>query len=185
MRKLFLTLCLYGWLITPAQAESGKATQSFETCSMITSEYVTVLQLVNQGFTEEELLSSLPGLTDGGAKRVRALVEASRKNGIAETFSAVNAEYARCSQRVYNKRGKPAPVSREGHFYFCAGENKLRYEILIAASLDAPEKDVVAQVPEQRRRIAQAIFELYQEEGLVAGFDAIGDELKYCLNGQS
>lgn len=152
---------------------------------MITSEYVTVLQLLNQGFTEKQLLASLPGLTDSGAKRVEALVQAAREKGLAETFSAVNAEYGRCSQRVYDKRGAPDPVSREGHFYFCAGENKLRYEILMAASLDAPEDEVLAQVPRQRQRIAQAIFDLHRKEGLVSALDAIGDELKYCLNGQS
>lgn len=176
-------------LPAPSLADSSQskseAGQSFETCGMITSEYVTVLQLLNKGFTEDQLLASLPGLTDRGAKRVEALVQAAREKGLAETFSAVNAEYGRCSQRVYDNHGTPDPVSREGHFYFCAGENKLRYEVLMAASLDAPEDEVLAQVPRQRQRIAQAIFDLHRKEGLVAALNAIGDELKYCLNGQS
>ncbi|WP_169334074.1 hypothetical protein [Marinobacter nanhaiticus] len=173
--------------VSPAESSPLKTgtKQSFETCGLITSEYVTVLQLLKQGFTEKQLLASLPGLTDSGAERVEALVDAVNKKGLTETFSAVNSEYARCSQGVYDLRGAPDPVSREGHFYFCAGENKLRYEILMAASLQAPEDEVLTQVPRQRQRIVQAIFDLYRDDGLPAAFDAIGDELKYCLNGES
>lgn len=168
----------------PATPENGAA-QSFETCSMISSEYITVLQLLNQGFSGEQLSGSLPGLDDDGAARVQTLAAAAHRDGLADTFSAVNSEYARCSRHVYQQRGKPDPASREGHFYFCAGENKLRYEILIAATLDARIDAVLPQIPASREPIARAIFNLQQTKGTLAAFDAIGDELKYCLNGKS
>ncbi|MGP4842556.1 hypothetical protein ACTXGQ_00355 [Marinobacter sp. 1Y8] len=173
-------------LIPAAAAADTASEQSFETCSMITSEYVTVLQLVAKGFTKPQLTKSLPGLSPAAEKRVTTLFDAATasESALIDTFSAVNAEYAKCSKRVYDRVGRPAPTSRESHFYFCAGENKLRYEILISATLDAPVSKVLPQLPGSREPIARAIYSLYYSDGPAAAFDAIGDELKYCLNGQ-
>ncbi|TBW59060.1 hypothetical protein EZI54_01740 [Marinobacter halodurans] len=182
VRQFAFAACL---LFSISAQADPRGEQSFETCSMVTSEYITVLQLINRGFSGEQLTRNLPGLDRQGAKRVRLLEAAAREDGLVDTFSAVNAEFARCSQRVYQRGGKPKPDSREGHFYFCAGENKLRYEILVAATLDADINDVLAQVPTGRHRIARAIFRLQANKGTLAAFDAIGDELKYCLNGTS
>ncbi|WP_148862975.1 hypothetical protein [Marinobacter fonticola] len=170
---------------SPCFADGRAAKQSFETCSMITSEYITVLQLVHQGFTGEQLLNALPGLSEGGATRVRELAKVADQDGLVDTFSSVNAEYARCSKQVFEQTGAPDPATREGHFYFCAGENKLRHEILLAATLEASKNEVLTQIPASRHRMARAIFELQDNQGTLAAFDAIGDELKYCLNGQS
>ncbi|MGQ7275160.1 hypothetical protein [Marinobacter sp. V034] len=173
--------------LTPALAAADTTSeQSFETCSMITSEYVTVLQLVAKGFSKSQLTESLPGLSPAAEKRVTTLFDAATasKSALVDTFSAVNAEYAKCSKRVYDRSGRPPPASRESHFYFCAGENKLRYEVLISATLDAPISKVLPQLPATREPIARAIYDLYHSDGVTAAFDAIGDELKYCLNGQ-
>ncbi|WP_203140825.1 hypothetical protein [Marinobacter mangrovi] len=186
MRCTVPLLALTAILLLPEAAlASPRGAQSFETCSMVTSEYITVLQLIRQGFTGQQLTDNLPGLDKPGAERVRLLEKAVKDEGLEETFSAVNAEFARCSKRVYQRRGKPEPDSREGHFYFCAGENKLRYEILMAAILDADIDAVLGQVPASRERITRAIFKLQANQGPLAAFDAIGDELKYCLNGTS
>lgn len=165
--------------------QAAKAEQSFETCGMITSEYITVLQLIKKEFTGKQLEQSLPALSKKGSRRVDELSEAVKKNGLVETFSAVNSEYARCSKTVYKREGKPESSSRENHFYFCAGENKLRYEFLVAATLDADIKEVIRQIPASRKQMVHAIYDLQDDEGTEATFDAIGDELKYCLNGTS
>ncbi|PAV26267.1 hypothetical protein CF392_06605 [Tamilnaduibacter salinus] len=59
----------------------------------------------------------------------------------------------------------------------------MRYQVLVAATLDANRQNVLRQLPDSRHRIAGAIFDLQQSEGTLAAFDAIGDELKYCING--
>lgn len=182
-----ILFCMLLAAITPVSATANTASeQSFETCSMITSEYVTVLQLIGEGFTEAQLTESLPGLSPAAERRVKTIFSAATKteDGLIDTFSAVNAEYAKCSKRVYDRTGRPALTSRESYFYFCAGENKLRYEILISATLDASISEVLPQIPDARERIARAIYDLYHSEGALAAFDAIGDELKFCLNGQ-
>lgn len=157
--------------------------QSFETCSLITAEYVTTLQLIDKGMNADQLVQTLPGLTQPGEKRVRTLFQAVEDEGLVATYSSVNSQYARCSRRVYQQHGAPEPSSREGHFYFCAGENKLRYQVLVAATLDANRRSVLKQLPDSRHRIAGAIFDLQKSDGTLAAFDALGDELKYCING--
>lgn len=156
--------------------------QSFESCSLITSEYVTVLQLMHRGFDLEALQATLPGLSEAAGIRIQTLYHNAQNDGLPETFSAVNSEYARCAKTVYDSSGTPSRASREGHFYFCAGENKVRYEILMAATIGARPGEVSPQLAVQHQPTAQALFSLYRNQGALTVFDILADELKFCIN---
>lgn len=83
---------------------------------------------------------------------------------------------------MFDRAGKPGRATREGHFYFCAGENKVRYEALMAAMVGAREAPVVEQLADRHKPVATAIFRLYRSNDVMAVFDTLSDELKYCIN---
>ncbi len=157
--------------------------QSYESCSMIASEYLTIVQLHEKGFTRAQLKKNLPDITPQGKKDVDALYKLIAQNGLTSTYSDINARYARCAKAVYKLRGKPAPGAREYRYYYCAGENKLRYQILIAAYLGGTRKEVLPQVPESRRKVANALFDAVKKHGVNDTFSNLATELKHCLNG--
>lgn len=168
----------------PSSADDATtASHSFESCSLITSEYVTVLQLASRGLSGEVLKDTLPGLSDKAEERLDALLQMARTDGFVDTYSTVNSEYARCAARVFKANGMPRQGSRESHFHFCAGENKVRYEVLLAALVGAPQEKVLGQLHSRHREASAAIYELYQAEGELAVFDSLGTELKHCLKG--
>lgn len=156
--------------------------QSYESCSQITSEYVTVLQLAARGLSGEVLKTTLPGLSEKAGRRIDALLQMVEADGLTDTYSTVNSEYARCAAGVFKAHGLPEQMSREAHFHFCAGENKVRYEVLLAAMLGAQEDKVVSQLRPQHHQAGSAIFRLYESQGALAVFDSLGTELKSCLS---
>lgn len=178
-----VALTLASTLASPAPAETPGAEQSFESCSLITSEYVTVLQLASRGLSGEVLKNTLPGLSEEAEQRINALLQMADTEGLAETYATVNSEYARCAAGVFKENGLPERPSREAHFHFCAGENKVRYEVLLAALIGAPEEKVLSQLRPQHRQAGATIYRLHRSQGDLAVFDSLGTELKYCLNG--
>lgn len=167
---------------TTAGATPQASRQSYETCSLITSEYLTVVQLLSRGFAPDTLKQALPDISAKAQQRVQALSEMVNNEGLTATYSRINSEYAHCAKMVYQEHGVPAPGSRENHFHFCAGENKVRYEILLAAMLDAAEVDVRPQLAPQHQPVVAALYELYKKEGADGAFDNLASELKYCIN---
>lgn len=181
LRQIFWLLMIAGALCShPSQAESTK--QSFESCSMITSEYLTTLQLMSRGFEREALINNLPGITEDARQRVNSLFTTVETEGLVETYSRINSEYARCARTVYDSRGTPVTGTREAHFHFCAGENKVRYEILLAAVIGADQAEVAEQLAAQHQPAVPALYDLYQSEGALQVFDELASELKRCLN---
>ncbi|MCH8497231.1 MAG: hypothetical protein LAT63_02020 [Marinobacter sp.] len=182
------TLPALAWLLLTAiasvQAHAGtpQPRQSFETCSLITSEYITVLQLLYRGFSGDALEQSLPGLSDAGRTRLQGLVQTVSEEGLLATYSTVNSEYARCGSRVYRQSGMPRPHSREAAFHYCAGENKVRYEILLALMVGGQVEEISNQLLPHYAQIVVALDELYRNQGALAAFDALASELKFCLN---
>lgn len=163
-------------------AAEEKPLQSFETCSLISSEYLTVLQLASRGFDREALKTTLPGISDQARERVDALFEMIRNEGLAETYSRINSEYARCAKEVYQRTGMPPEGTREAHFHFCAGENKVRYEVAMAAFVDAPPKQVRQQLHPRHQPVVKVIYEMHESEGVTAVLDNLASELKRCIN---
>lgn len=182
LRHLGLLLLL-GPFPLPAMAETPPvAGASYEACSMIASQYLTTVQLFQQGLEPEILKQTLPGLTDEGARRIDALHEQVQRAGLVETYSAINSRYARCAQEVHEERGQPERHERQHHFYVCAGENKIRYEILLAAWAGGDREEVLQQLHPQHQVAANTIYDLYQEQGKEAVFNQLATELKQCLS---
>jgi hypothetical protein len=182
MTKWTYTFLLAALLGANTGHASEEALQSFETCSLITSEYLTVLQLASRGFEREALKDNLPGISDRARSRVDALYKMIRQDGLTETYSTIHSEYARCARKVYQRTGLPPKGTREAHFHFCAGENKVRYEIAMAAFVSAPLKDVRRQLHPQHQQVVETIYRMHEEEGVTAVLDSLASELKHCIN---
>ncbi|MDO3722014.1 hypothetical protein QVZ43_09790 [Marinobacter sp. chi1] len=165
----------------PSLAGEAFASQSYESCSLVTSEYLTVLQLADRGLDLQTLSTSLLDLSDPGAQRLEAILALANREGIVEAHSAVHSEYARCARGVYEYRGIPAAGSREHHFHQCAGENKSRYEIGLAATLQANPANVAAQLSPEHKDAVTKIFDTFESQGAGVLFDALASELKRCL----
>ncbi|SFM24413.1 hypothetical protein [Marinobacter zhejiangensis] len=164
-------------------AELPAGRQSFESCTLITSEYLTAIQLLGRGFTTDILLQTLPDLSPESAERVKALGELIERNGLEQTYAQINAEYVNCATSVYQEHGLPRQGSREAHFHFCAGENKVRFEILQAAILEAPQAEVRRQLAPLHQPVVETLYELKASEGITAVYDGLASELKRCVNG--
>lgn len=179
--KLLLILTLLPTIASTANGDQPEGQQSYESCGLITGEYLTVLQLVSRGFTPENLKQSLPDISDKAQARVDSLVSMARRDGLIDSYSTVNAEYASCAKKVFDARGLPSVGSREAHFHRCAGENKVGYEIAIAALVGAPKADVVKQLDPRHKPIAESIFQDLESRGSLGMFDSLSTNLKRCL----
>lgn len=177
-----VALCLLLALPGPALSDDNQAHHSYESCSLITSEYLTVLQLASRGLQGDTLKETLPGISKEAARRVDALLAMAREDGLIDTYSIINSEYAKCARDVFREMGVPPEGSREAHFYHCAGENKVRYEIALATLVGASMAEVIPQLRARHQPVARAIYELHHAEGELAVFDSLATELKHCLN---
>lgn len=178
-----VSLCLYLSFVGNAQAANSFSGQSFESCSLITSEYLTILQLSGRGLDAKMLSETLPNISVEASNRVNALTRLVQKQGLAETYSTIYSEYAACAKAVYDERGIPDTGTRENHFYYCAGENKIRYQVSMAAIIGADQDPVAGQLPAGYRNVVQAIFALQKSDGDTVLFDNLATELKHCING--
>lgn len=154
---------------------------SYEACSMIASQYLTTIQLLQKGFAPEVLKKTLPGLTDKGAQRIDSLQSQIERTSVTDTYSGVNARYARCASRVHEQRGQPGPGTRQHHFYVCAGENKVRYEILLAALAGGQPEEIREQLAPPHQKAATRIFRRLKETDVETVFNELASELKRCL----
>ncbi len=179
MPMMAVSLAVSLW---PEQAEAGDRAHSFETCSLIAAEYLTVLQLASRGLNEATLKASLPDISAGARLRVDSLLALSREEGLVDTHSRVHSEYGACARRVFTKVGMPEAGTRDSAFHFCAGENRVRYEITLAAVLEAPVEDVKRSLEPQHHAVASAIYRIFESEGPLVTFDHLAGELKHCLN---
>lgn len=182
MTKLLLALSAVHAGITHANENPPSGNQSYESCGLITGEYVTVLQLISRGITPENLKQSLPDISEKARGRVDTLATMARRDGLIDTYSTINSEYAGCSRKVFKANGMPRQGSREAHFHRCAGENKVGYEIAISALIGASEQEVAGQLDPQHRALVRSTFSDFQSEGGLGMFDGLATELKRCLS---
>ena len=178
------TLTLLAATSSPAaQASDGRsAGTTYEACGLVAGQYLTTIQLLQQGFDAAVLKETLPGLTGKGARRIRAIEDQISEDGLIDTYSSVNARYARCASRVNDNQGKPEPKTREQHFYICAGENKVQYEIMLAALAGGHLEEVKPQLAKAHRGMAEKIYRRLGETNVATVFREMASELKACLN---
>ena len=175
----FTLLTLFSW---PSFSADTNAKHSYQSCTIITTELVTTAQLYNRGIPLDELIESLPNLSPQGEKKVRSTYELIQQSDLLSTYSAINSDYAKCAKQAHENQGKPPYGTREYGYYYCAGENKLRYEIILAIFLKQSRENVIPQIPKSRRNIALHYFDLAEKEGLEAVFDLMASSLKRCVN---
>ncbi|MCP5161743.1 MAG: hypothetical protein H7A00_08740 [Hahellaceae bacterium] len=167
---------------TFASTTQTKAELSFQSCSAVANELLTVIQLYQNHFALEELLKSLPEITPKGQTRVRDLYTKLENEGVVSVYSKVNSAYSQCAKQAYKKNGIPAADTMENGYYFCAGENKVRYEIVLAIYLNAPEEKVIPQLQEQHQNIGRHYYQLARQSGIESVFNELASSHKSCTN---
>lgn len=175
----FTLLMLLSW---PLLSAGNDTKHSYQSCTIITTELLTTAQFYNRGVSLKELVESLPNLTPQGKDKVTSTYELIQQTDLLSTYSAINSDYAKCAKQVYADKGKPSQGTQEFGYYYCAGENKLRYEIILAIFLKQSREEVLPQIPQSRRGIASHYFDLAEEQGLEAVFDLMASSLKHCIN---
>ncbi len=183
MRKRAPELCIYGLALILGFAGITPvfASQNFQSCSVIASELLTAAQLHYKGFKLTELYESLPGLTAKGKERLTETFQSIEQHGLVSAFSAINSRYARCAKQVFQITGKPSATSSESLFYFCSGENKLRYEFIVAFAGNVDVEQLAKKTPSARRQLVYYMWDIYSKNGLESVFDFSATELKRCI----
>ena len=162
--------------------ENESPSHDFISCSIISSEHLTTLQLYQRGVPLKTALESLPGISREAKKRVTYIYELATNIGILNAYADINTNYARCANLVFKKIGKPF-IDEPGYgYYFCAGENKRRYEILLNTDRYMNLDKVIAKTPDTHIDVAISYYKLIEGKGLLAAFDFTANNLKACLN---
>jgi hypothetical protein len=154
----------------------------FISCTMLTVEQLTILQLAQRGITQADALDTLPFAQKKAKYRVAEVYALLNKEGILNAYSLVNSNYARCAKLVYEANGAPAKDLLEYPYYFCAGENKVRYEIILRINKSFNIDRVLADTADSHFDVAIQYFKLIENKGLLAGFDYTANNLKACVN---
>lgn len=161
--------------------QAVKVKQSFLSCSIITSEHLTALQLYQRGIPKKLAAESLPNISRDGKKRLAYIYDWVKKIGILNAYADINTNYARCSTLVYKQQGKPAADLKEHAYYFCSGENKIRYEIILKLDRNHSIQDITKDLPASYTKVAQRYKNLISNKGVLAAFDLTANNLKACL----
>lgn len=165
----------------PDQNENGLA-QSYASCALITSEYLTSLQLYQRGVSKDLALAELPRISRSAKTRLGYVYDLAKQQGLLNTYADINTNFARCSRQVYQQLGQPAQDSTDYGYYFCAGENKLRFEMILRGDQSLSRERYLALAPDSHLDIALRYYQLIQGKGLLAAFDYTANNLKSCLN---
>jgi hypothetical protein len=155
--------------------------QTFLSCAIITSEHLTALQLYQRGLPLQLAIESLPGISRDGKKRLEFVYELAGRIGILNAYADINTNFARCATLVYETKGKPAADLKEYAYYFCAGENKVRYEIILKLDRKFSVREITKDLPTRYHEVVRRYQKLIDAEGNLAAFDLTANNLKACL----
>lgn len=177
----FITSCIASTSQASDSLPTASAQHSYQSCTVITTELLTAAQFYNRGVPLPELIESLPDISPQGRSKLQSTYDLIKQTDLLSTYSAINSDYAKCAKQVYANQGKPPIGTTEHGYYFCSGENKLRYEIILAIFLKQTKEDVLPQVPKMRRDIANHYYDIANKKGLEAVFDLMASSLKHCV----
>lgn len=184
LKILGLALLLsLGKTATAATPENPPLSQDYISCAIITSEHLTSLQLYQRGVPVDLALESLPNIKGEAKKRVHYLYSLAKKIGILNTYADINTNFARCATLAYQQQGQPAADQVEYGYYFCAGENKIRYEIILYTDRYMDLDRVLKKTPDTHFKVAIDYYKLIEQKGILAAFDLTANNLKSCLVG--
>jgi len=156
--------------------------QSHLSCAIITSEHLTTLQLFQRGLPKAAALKSLPNISREARKRVDYVYNLAKSIGILNAYSDINTNFTRCSTLVHQVKGKPAVDLKEHDYYFCSGENKLRFEIILLINHNRSLDNIYTKIPASHYLVARNYKKLIDDKGTLAAFDLTANNLKACLN---
>lgn len=180
---LFVLFVLSGQIYAaPKNPANINFKQSFLSCSIITSEHLTVLQLYQRGLPRVSAIESLPNITRAAKERVKYVYDLAKKIGILNAYADINTNFARCSTMVHQINGTPAADLKEYSYYFCAGENKLRFEVILTADQGKSLTKLISLFPRKYEATVVNLHYLIKNKGTLAAFDLTANNLKACLN---
>jgi len=156
--------------------------QSHLSCAIITSEHLTTLQLFQRGLPKAAALKSLPNISREARKRVDYVYDLANSIGILNAYSDINTNFSRCSTLVHQVKGRPAADLKERDYYFCSGENKLRFEIILLINQNRSLDNIYSKIPVSHYLVARNYAKLIDNKGILAAFDLTANNLKACLN---
>jgi len=156
--------------------------QNFLSCSIITSEHLTVLQLYQRGLPRNLAIETLPSITRAAKKRVKYVYDLAKKIGILNAYADINTNFARCSTLVHQIKGTPAADLTEHSYYYCAGENKVRFEIILMANQNKSLEELISNFPSHYQATIINFYRVIKSKGSLAAFDLTANNLKACLN---
>lgn len=171
--------------VTPtlsANQNQGAPAQSFASCALITSEYLTTLQLFQRGLSKRQALNELPDISRSAKVRVGYVYDLAKQQGLLNSYADINTNFARCTREVYQRLGTPAKDSIDYGFYYCAGENKLRFEMILRGNQTLSRERYLALTPDSHLDIALRYHKLIENKGVLAAFDYAANNLKRCLS---
>ncbi len=171
-----LPLCL--------SAQPGNSTQTKQThlsCAIISSEHLTALQLFQRGLPKEVAIDALPNISRQGRKRVDYVYHLAKRIGTLNAYADINTNFARCSTLVHQAKGTPARDLAEYGYYFCSGENKLRFEIILMIDQGLSEATLRSEIPSSHHKTLTSYQQLIAQDGNLAAFDLTANNLKACL----
>ena len=181
--KRFGKLALYSWLVLHSLvAFADREDQhSFLSCALITSEYLTTLQLYQRGVPLETAVNNLPKISKSAKTRVASVYELAENIGILNAYADINTNYARCAHRLFKSKGAPAKDQVDYGYYFCSGENKIRFEIILHSDRYLRLDKVLQKTPDSHIKTAIDYYNVIANKGLLAAFDLNANNLKTCL----
>ena len=156
--------------------------QSFQTCGLITAELFTLAQLMMKGATADDLIEVLPKTVKSTPQVIRTLEARMTAQGAESVLLSIHQDYARCARRVYRTFGLPPKGSAEYGYQVCAGESRIRTEIIMAARMGATADDVLPQLPETHHELARELIDTVAGKGALAALDHSATLLKRCMN---
>lgn len=155
---------------------------SYMSCAVISSEHLTALQLYQRGIRLDDALEYLPKISREGKKRLSYIYDLAAEQGLLNTYADINTNFARCSKSVHERLGAPAIDLREHGYYYCSGENKLRFEIILNIDKHRRIESVLEKTPKSHHSVAQEYSQLISREGILAALDLTANNLKACLS---
>lgn len=180
--RIFVLLSLYlPYYVSGQPTDTYKTKQTHLSCAIITSEHLTALQLFQRGLPKDVAIESLPSISRQGRKRVDYVYKLAKRVGTLNAYSDINTNFARCSTLVHQSKGLPASDLAEYGYYYCSGENKLRFEIILMIDQGLSEETLKEKIPSTHHKILKRYQQLIVKKGNLAAFDLTANNLKACL----
>lgn len=178
-----LSLLFSGSALADATSDKSEPApkQTHLSCAIITSEHLTTLQLVQRGIPRQLAMDALPSISRQARQRVNYVYQLATDIGTLNAYADINTNFARCSTLVYERNGRPASDLAEYAYYYCSGENKIRFEIILYIDKGYSDEALKQTIPKSHHHVINNYRQLINSKGTLAAFDLTANNLKACL----